>query len=181
MKRLLLILVLPACALQAQAQGTIQFQATLTGSAEVPPNSDPTTAIGTFSLDGNILSFRVDVPAVTFISVSGYIQGPALPGANGPVIFDLGGPVFHSGNSLGSPPFYSFGSPAAPPFGAGPFQLTDAQIGQLEGCLWYENITSAANPGGQVRGQILPVPEPSALALLLSGAGVALFATRRKA
>jgi hypothetical protein len=43
------------------------------------------------------------------------------------------------------------------------------------------NLTSAANPDGQVRGQILPVPEPSAFALLLSGAGLAFFAMKRKA
>jgi len=170
-----------ACALQAHAQGTIQFQASLTGSAEVPPNSDPTTAIGIFSLDGNLLSFRVDVPAVTFISLSGYIQGPASPGANAPIIFDLGGPTFHSGNSFGSPPYYGFGSPAVPPFGAGPFPLTDAQIAQLEAGLWYENITSAGQPDGQLRGQILPVPEPSAFALLLAGAGLAMFIRRRNA
>ena len=170
MKRHLLILALLACALKAQAQGTLQFQATLTGSAEVPPNSDPTTAIGIFSLDANLLSFRVDVPAVTFISVSGYIQGPASPGANAPIIFDLGGPTFHSGNSFGSPPYYGFGSPAVPPFGAGPFPLTDAQIAQLEAGLWYENITSAARPDGQLRGQILPVPEPSTPIVLGVGA-----------
>jgi len=180
MKRHLPILALLACALPAQAQGTIQFQATLTGSAEVPPNSDPTIGTGRFSVDGNLLNFRVDVPALTFISVSGYIQGPALPGAIGPTIFDLGGPTFKGGCSFGCPPEYLFFSPASPPFGAGPFTLTDAQIAQLESGLWYVNITSAANPDGQLRGQILPVPEPSALALLLSGAGLALFAMRRK-
>src|SRR5713101_3068496 len=128
MKRHLLILALLACALQAQAQGTIQFQATLTGSAEVPPNSDPTIGTGTFGLNGNLLSFLVDEPSDNFIPMSGYIQGPASPGANGPIIFYLGGPTFHSGNSFGSPPFARFASPASPPFGADPFPLTDTQI-----------------------------------------------------
>src|SRR6266487_1415804 len=173
MKRHLLILALLACALQAQAQGTMLFQAILTGSAEVPPNSDPTIGTGRFSLDGNLLSFRVDVPAVSFISESGYIQGPALPGGNGPVIFDLGGPTFKGGCSFGCPPEYLFFSPPIPPFGADPFPLTDAQIVQLESGLWYVNVTSAANPGGQLRGQILPVPEPPVLALLGSGAVLA--------
>jgi|SRR6266481_3119985 len=181
MKALLLILALPACALQAQAQGTILFQATLTGSAEVPPNTDPTIGTGRFSLDGNLLSFRVDVPAVTFNSVSGFIQGPALPGATGPVIFDLGGPTFKDGSDFGIPPEYIFFSPAAPPFGAGPFTLTEAQSTQLESGLWYVDITSETMPGGQLRGQILPVPEPSSLALLVAGAGLASFAMRRKA
>ncbi len=179
MKRHLLILALLACALQAQAQGTMQFQATLTGSAEVPPNSDPTIGTGAFGLSGSLLSFVVTVPSDNFIPMSGYLQGPALPGANGPILFDLGGPTFHSGNSFGSPPFATFFSPAAPPLGAGPFLLTDAQIAQLESGLWYVNITSAANPDGQLRGQILPVPEPSVLALLGSGAVLASVLRRR--
>jgi len=175
------ILTLLACALRAQAQGTIQFQATLTGSAEVPANSDPTIATGTFALDANVLSFHVDVPAVTFIAQSAFIQGPAFPGANAPVIFDLGGPTFRPGNDFGVPPGYRFFSPFDGTFGAGPFTITAEQVSQLESGLWYVNVTSAGHLDGQLRGQIVPVPEPSSFALLLSAAGLALFAMRRKA
>ncbi len=180
MKRVALILTLLACAVQpAQAQGTVQFRAILTGSNEVPPNSDPTIGTGTFTLDGNLLNFRVDVPAVTFISMSAYIQGPAMSGANAPIIFDLGGPTFKGGSSSGDPPEYLFFSPASPPFGADPFPLTDAQINQLESSLWYVNVTSAQFPNGQLRGQILPVPEPSTLALFgLSGLMILLWRHR---
>jgi hypothetical protein len=80
LRKCLSILSLIGCAFSAQAQGTIQFNATSTGGNEVPPNSDPTVATGTFSLTGNSLSFYLEVPAVTFISMSGYIQGPAGPG-----------------------------------------------------------------------------------------------------
>lgn len=62
----------------------------------MPPNNDPTIGIGTFTLEGNSLSFLVDVPSDNFIPMSAYIQGPALPGANGPVIFDLGGPTIEN-------------------------------------------------------------------------------------
>ena len=47
-KAKLLSLALLACALWAQAQGTLQFHATLTGLQVVPPNSDPTIARGDF-------------------------------------------------------------------------------------------------------------------------------------
>jgi hypothetical protein len=174
-KKTLIAIALIACAFGARAQGTFDFKVTLTGSQEVPPNSDPTVGTGTFSLTGNSLSFLMDIPAVTFISVSASINGPALAGSNGPQIFDLGGPVFHSGNSLGTPPFYSFGSPFDGVFGAGPFTLTDQQINELESGLWYVNVTSAAEPSGQLRGQLLQVPEPGSLSLLLVGVGVAGF------
>ena len=155
MKKHLRILILLAWVVTAQAQGTLKFSARLTGADEVPPNNDPTIGTGTFWLTGDSLSFLVNIPAVTFTAQSAYIQGPALPGAEAPIVFDLGGPVFHSGNSLGAPPFYSFGSPASPPFGAGPFTLTEEQIVQLESGLCYVHVTSFTQPDGQLRGQIL--------------------------
>src|SRR6266581_4653529 len=160
--RPLLILVLPLLALvslaSAQAQGTIQFKAILTGSNEVPPNSDLTIGTATFTLEGNSLSYFVYVPALTFLTSGGTISGPALPGVNGAVIFDLGAFIYHSGSSFGDPPFYSSGSSLPPPFGTGPFTLSDGQISQLQSGLWYVNITSGPQPDGQLRGQILPLP-----------------------
>jgi len=180
-KRSLLILALLACALVAQAQGMFQFNVTLTGADEVPPNSDPTVATGTLSLSGNLLSFRLDVPAVTFIARNAYIQGPAGPGVNAPIIFDLGGPVFQGGSpEFGIPPSYVFFSPYTPPFGAGPFTLTDPQMNDVLGGLWYMNVTSSDFPDGQLRGQILEVPEPSAWVLTILG-GLFFGVLRRKA
>ena len=63
MKTLLPIPTLLACALWAQAQGTLQFHATLTGSQVVPPNSDPTVALGDFWLTGHVLNFSSCRPA----------------------------------------------------------------------------------------------------------------------
>ncbi len=178
--RNLFIVALLACALMARAQGTIQFNATLTATNEVPPNSDPTIAIGTFSLDGTTLNFNVMVPAVTFLAMSAYIQGPAAPGVNGPIIFDLGGPSFIGGSpQFGIPPYYDFFSPSFGPVGAGPFTLTSDQINQLESGLWYVNVTSSSFPNGILRGQIIQVPEPASLSLLLLSGLIVLFKNRR--
>lgn len=180
MKTHLLICSLLACALTAQAQGTLQFNARLTGADEVPPNTDPTVAMGTFWLTGHSLSFFVDVPAVTFTAHSAYIQGPALPGSTAPVLFDLGGPTFRPGNDFGTPPGYRFFSPFDGTFGAGPFALTDGQISQLLSGLWYVNVSSFTQPDGQLRGQILPVPEPSTWGLaLLGGLSIACFKRKK--
>jgi hypothetical protein len=181
MKQILVIIALLACGAKAPAQGTLQFSATLTGANEVPPNNDPTVGAGTFTLNGNVLNFYVEVPLVTFIPDKAYIQGPALPGSTGPIIFDLGGPGISPGSDyLGTPPVYHFFSPFGGIFGAGPFTLTDAQINDLESGLWYVNATSEEVPGvGILRGQIVEVPEPSTWALLC-GAGTAFWWWRRK-
>ena len=155
MKRNALTLSLVACALWAQAQGAFQFTATLTGAKEVPPNGDPTVATGMFTLDGNLLNFKVDVPSITFIPNNAYMQGPAPLGANGPIIFDLGGPTITPGNEFGTPPVYHFFSPFGGVFGAGPFALSDTQISDLQNGLWYVNVTTDALPNGQLRGQII--------------------------
>ena len=179
MKRILILLSLITCAITAQAQGTFQFTATLSGANEIPPNSDPTICTGLFSLTGNSFSFLINVPALTFNSVSASINGPALPGGTGPVIFDLGGPIFHGGSGLGSPPVYVFFSPFNGVFGAGPFTLSNPQINDLESGHWYVDVTSETMPAGQLRGQITPVPEPSAWGLLCA-AGIAFWAWQRK-
>jgi hypothetical protein len=155
-KRILPLVCLIACALAAQAQVTFQFGATLTATNEVPPNDDPTVGTGTFLLTGNTLGFLVRVPAVTFITSAGYIQGPALLGSNAPMLFDLGAPIPQGGApEFGIPPSFVFGSAAGPPFSPGLLTLTDQQISDLENGLWYVNVTSDQMTNGQVRGQIL--------------------------
>lgn len=155
MRKSLLVFSLIACAVLAQAQGTIQFAATLTGTNEVPSNADPTIGTGGFSLTGNQLDFLVNVPSVTFIPGAAQVRGPALPGDSGPEIFDLGGPTISPGNDFGTPPVYHYFSPFNGVFGAGPFTLSTNQIADLKNGLWYVNVTSGSEPNGQLRGQIL--------------------------
>jgi hypothetical protein len=168
-----LVLGLLAYVLTAQAQQPSQFSAALKASNEVPPNSDPTAATGTFTLSGGMLYFQVDVPIISFIADKAYIQGPALPGTNAPVIFDLGGPGFIGESDFGGlPAYYAFASPFDGLLGAGPFSLTDSQINDLESGLWYVNVTSEEQPGvGILRGQILPLPTqaPKQFSATLSG------------
>ena len=58
------------------------------------------------------------------------------------------------------------------------FEATEGQEANILAGLTYVNIHSQMFPGGEIRGQIIPIPEPaSAGAALL---GIAAFVRRRR-
>ena len=61
---------------------------------------------------------------------------------------------------------------------------TDAAQAALEAGLLadhaYFNVHTSVNPGGEIRGDIAPVPEPSTLALVGLGAAALLVLVRRR-
>ena len=62
--------------------------------------------------------------------------------------------------------------------GAGLTTFTAPQMADLINGLYYVNIHSTFRPGGEIRGQILLVPEPSTAALV--GLGIGLLAVVRR-
>ena len=133
----------------AGAQGTLQFVATLTG------NSDATGS-GTFSLTTNRLQYEVQTHL-------GYeqlqIRSP-WPDPTAPVIFDLH-LRFYNPPPCGTQGCYCLfrGSPT----------LSDDQITELEAGQWY---VYAPNGPFYLQGQIVPVPEPHVLVLILLAGGI---------
>jgi len=112
------------------------FSATLSSAAEVPPNASPATGAMTASLnkDTNQLTWRVTYSGLTGPATMAHFHGPALPGANAGVVV----------------PFPSAASPAE-----GSATLTAAQVADLTAGKWYVNVHTAANPGGEIRGQVM--------------------------
>jgi hypothetical protein len=92
-----------------------------------------------------------------------HFHGAADPGTNAGVQVNIG-----SISGLGSPT-------------AGSTTITGAQGADLVAGLWYVNIHTAANPGGEIRGQVAVslVPEPSAALLLFFGVAAMLLRRRR--
>lgn len=112
------------------------IKVTLAGSQEVPPVT--TSASGTGSIviapDGSVSG------SVTTAGVDGTMAHihEAPMGQNGPVIF----PFTKTADSMWSVP-------------AGA-KLTDAQLQSLKSGNLYINVHSAANKGGEIRGQLKP-------------------------
>ncbi|HTV45822.1 MAG TPA: CHRD domain-containing protein [Stellaceae bacterium] len=116
------------------------FKATLNGSSEVPPTTSTATGTATASLDTATrrLSWEVTYSGLTGPAKAAHIHGPAAPGRNAPVAVPLTG-------SLASPI-------------KGSAVLTAAQVASLEAGDDYINIHTAKNPGGEIRGQLMPAP-----------------------
>ena len=156
------------------AQGTFQFVANLSGANEIPPNNGPYIGGGSFTLNGS---------TVLYFMTTGLISAPTSPATiTGP---GIGGPVVYS---FSQPPILMYQQARGPLgylWGQATFTLTSGQIAELQsGQLWV-NIPTINFPGGELAGQILPVPEPSSLMLLALGCGLfgvptlATFRTRR--
>ena len=119
---------------------TIQFKADLKGSSEVPPNQTTGTGSVTATFD----------PATKQLTWNG-----SYSGTSGPVTAaHFHGPA-EAGKNAGVAIWISTkGSPFPSPF-QGSATLTDAQATDLQAGMWYVNLHTAANPGGELRGQLM--------------------------
>ena len=118
------------------ASNMVAFTTQLRGANEVPPNAS--TGSGSvdaaFNKDTMQLKWRVIYSGMTGNATAGHFHGPAAVGAN-------------SGVALG------WANPIATGM-EGTAVLTAAQAADLMAGKWYANIHSAANPGGELRGQM---------------------------
>ncbi len=115
----------------------LDFKATLSGASEVPPTTSAGTGDALLSLDTatKTLTYTVTYQGLTGPAGAGHIHGPAPVGKNAGVMIP-------------------FASPASPVHGTA--TLTDAQISELKAGMLYVNFHTAANKGGEIRGQVMP-------------------------
>jgi len=124
------------CAMTPMASNTVNFVATLSGTAEVPPNGSTGTGTLEASLtkDTSVLRWKISYSGLTGPASAAHFHGPAMAGANAGVVVPITG-------NLASPI-------------NGTATLTEAQVEALLAGSWYVNVHTAANPGGEVRGQV---------------------------
>ena len=106
----------------------------LSGKNEVPPNSTTGSGTARVELDGNTIKWNVTYSGLTGPVTAAHFHGPAAAGSNAGVVVPFTGPL-------------------ASPF-SGQATLTPAQVDQVKQGLWYVNLHTAANPGGELRGQV---------------------------
>jgi hypothetical protein len=138
-----LLLALAAVPVQAE---TFTFTAVLTSGQEPPPNTNNSKALGvafvTFDTDTDEVCFSISYEDsnLTSAETNAHFHAPAAPGVNAGVIIQL--PPGSPKNDCVTP------------------NLTKDLKHDLFRGLWYINIHTATNSGGEIRGQLLPQVAP---------------------
>ncbi|MDR3429302.1 MULTISPECIES: CHRD domain-containing protein [Silvimonas] len=138
-KGFVLLAALLAMASCATFAATLTFSATLNAATEVPPKESNGTGIVqvNYDTDTKVMNYTVNYSALTGPATAAHFHGPAAAGVNAGVAVPVKGALV---------------SPIE-----GTATLTDDQAKELQAGMWYFNVHTAANPGGEIRGQVLPL------------------------
>jgi len=127
------LLIMTAAPAQAEV---VKLQADLKGSNEVPPNNSAGSgkAEATYDTATKTLTYSVTYTGLSGPALGAHFHGPVEAGKNAGIVL----------------PFKTAQSPIQ-----GTATLTEAQATDLLAGKWYANIHTAANPGGELRGQMM--------------------------
>lgn len=134
------VLMLGACGMQPMSPIAKPMTARLSGASEVPPvmGSGSGSVHASLNSATNLLTWTITYTDLSGALTAAHLHGPAMAGESAGVVLALSG-------SLASPI-------------VGSATLTPAQATDLMAGRWYLNLHTAANPGGEIRGQIRPLP-----------------------
>ena len=125
---------------QVDMKAGLHLKANLTGNQEVPPVPTGATGTGVFTLTDDGLTFDVTVNGLSGPIVLAHFHNN-IAGINGPVVRTIH-PSFVGNTATG---IWTKNDPEP---------LTPALIADLLAGRLYVNVHTAANPGGEIRGQV---------------------------
>jgi hypothetical protein len=116
---------------------SVAFKADLKAATEVPPveSKGAGTLTATYDTASKSLNYTVNYSGLSGDATAAHFHGPAPAGQNAGVVVPV------------------TGSAASPIKGTA--TLNDAQVADLMAERWYFNIHTAANKGGEIRGQVV--------------------------
>jgi hypothetical protein len=118
----------------------VKFKADMNAASEVPPttSSGKGTVTATYDPATKVLTWEGSFSGLSGPATAAHFHGPAEVGKNAaPAVW-----ISEKGQNLSSP-------------FKGTATLTDAQAADLEKGLWYANVHTEANKGGEIRGQMV--------------------------
>jgi hypothetical protein len=143
---LVFVILLSACAsdtagMHGRPASENPLGATLLASSEVPQTTSSGRGEALLNYDRTMhrLSWTVTYGGLSGSATGAELHGPGLPGQTAPPLVPLVPPAT---------------APTSPLRGAA--TITEQQAADLLAGKWYVNLETAANPQGEIRGQILP-------------------------
>ncbi|MGJ4926329.1 CHRD domain-containing protein [Bradyrhizobium sp. HKCCYLS2038] len=120
---------------QAHAE-TIVLKSELSAANSVPPNASPAsgTAEASFDTATRTLTWTINFSGLSGPPIGAHFHGPSEPGKNAGIVLPFKSP---------QPPI------------TGSLVISEAQAADLLAGKWYANIHTQANPGGEIRGQMI--------------------------
>ena len=130
------LLGLGACSMAPMASTSTALTARLSGAGEVPMVATAATGQLEASLTpgSNVLTWKLTYAGLSGPATAAHFHGPAAVGQNAGVAVPIPGPL------------------ASPVSGSA--TLSPNQVAELTAGRWYVNVHTAANPGGEIRGQV---------------------------
>lgn len=124
------------CGMMSRQSNLVAFSTQLRGANEVPAvaSQGSGSVDAVLSKDTNLFRWKINYTGLTGPATAGHFHGPAAIGVNAGVVVP-------------------WSSPMRSPM-EGSATLTPAQAADLMAGRWYANIHTAANPGGELRGQM---------------------------
>jgi hypothetical protein len=147
LRRTLLATALAAAVVTSASAATVDYAAKLSGHSEIPKSDSKGTGkfAATFDTASKELKYTLTFAGLSGPATAAHLHGPATRAQSGGVIAPIGG-----------------ANPASPVSGS--VTLTEDQAKALRSGKIYVNVHTAADPGGEIRGQVLHVKAKKAAA-----------------
>ena len=128
--------VITGCGTMGTPSNMVTFSTALSGANEVPAKitAGKGTVDAVLNKDTNLLKWKVNYSGLSGAATAAHFHGPATASANAGVALAW---LSAASGSEGSA------------------TLTAAQAADLMGGRWYANVHTVANPGGEIRGQMM--------------------------
>lgn len=180
-----------AAALAAPAAAHTQvYEAPLLGSSEVPAAATTGTGTGRITIDFDLVTMRVEASFSGLLgnTTASHVHCCVAPGTNVGVAtqtpsftgFPLGVKAGVYDNTFDMSLAGSYNAAFITANGGTVNTAFNALVAGLDAGKAYLNIHTSSFGGGEIRGLLVPVPEPTTYALMLGGLALVGWAARRQ-